>query len=218
METPAHLVITIGRQYGSGGREIGRRVAAQLGCAFYDNELITLAAERAGIHPDIAAKAEERPTSGLLYSTPISMSASRVAPIGPVQTPLTDRVFFEQSAIIRHLAQTEDCVIIGRCADYVLREHENLLSTFIHAALEERVRRCVLYYGIDESTARSRIRQIDKQRAGYYAYFSDKRWGDLSNYDLSLSCARFGVDGCTEIIVRAAGIPRPARASASTEG
>lgn len=209
MEQQSHRVITIGRQYGSGGREIGRRVASRLGCTFYDSELLKLAAERAGVHPEVAAGAEERPTNGLLYGASMSMGTVRGPSVGPLQTPLTDRLFFEQSAIIRHLAETEDCVIIGRCADYVLREHDNLLSTFIYADLETRVRRCVLYYGIDEATARTRIRQTDKRRASYYAYFSDKRWGSLGSYDLALDCGRFGVDGCAEILVRAAALPRP---------
>lgn len=208
--TPAvHRVITIGRQYGSGGREIGRRVAAALNCAFYDNELLTLAAKRAGLHPDIAAKAEERPTSGLLYTAPLGIGAARGAAAAPVQPPLTDRLFFAQSAVIRQLAQTEDCVIIGRCADYVLRGHKNLLSVFIYADQETRIDRCERYYGIDRATAHARIKQIDKRRAGYYTCFADQPWGSAENYDLLLNCGRFGVEGCADVIVRASGVARP---------
>lgn len=209
METQPHHVIAIGRQYGSGGREIGRRVAARLGYSFYDNELLTLAAEHAGLDPEVAAQAEERPTNGLLYNAPLGLGAARGTAAGMVQTPLTDRLFLAQSAVIRQLAQTEDCVIIGRCADYVLRGQAGLVTAFIHADLETRVQRCVRYYGIDEATARSRIRQIDRQRAGYYAYFSDKRWGSYDAYDLMLDCGRFGVDGCAELLARAATLPRP---------
>lgn len=205
----AHRVITIGRQYGSGGREIGRRVAAALGCAFYDSELLTLAAQRAGLHPDIAAKAEERPTNGLLYTAPLGIGAARGAAAVPVQQPLTERLFFAQSAVIRQLAETEDCVIIGRCADYVLRGHENLLSVFVYADPETRLDRCERYYGIDRATAHARIRQIDKRRAGYYTCFADQPWGSAESYDLLLDCGRFGVDGCADIIVRASGIARP---------
>ncbi len=204
-----HRVITIGRQYGSGGREIGRRVAAALGCAFYDSELLTLAAKRAGLHPDIAAKAEERPTNGLLYTAPLGIGVARGAAVAPVQPPLTDRLFFAQSAVIRQLAQTEDCVIIGRCADYVLRGHENLISVFIYADLETRLDRCERYYGIDRATAHTRIKQIDKRRAAYYTCFADQPWGSAENYDLMLDCGRFGVEGCADIIVRASGIARP---------
>jgi len=202
----AHTIITIGRQYGSGGREIGKRVAASLGCAFYDNELLALAAERASLHPDIAAAAEERPTSGLLYGAHIGV---RGASAGVSHTPLGDRLFHAQSEIIRQIADAEDCVIIGRCADYILRGHEGLLSAFVYADTDTRIARCLRYYGIDEETARQRIKKIDRQRAGYYTCYSDKPWGDPSGYDLMLDCGRFGADGCAELIIEASRITRP---------
>ena len=199
-----HLVITIGRTYGSGGREIGRRVAQQLGIPFYDNELIAMAAEKAGVHPDIAAKSEEHATSGMLFGMPNGNLPIQAPSLGAMTTPLTDRVFFAQSDIIRGLADKEDCVIIGRCADYVLREYENVIKVFIHADAETCVARCVRYYGLDEATARKRIRKVDQQRAGYYTYYSGQKWGSKQSYDLLLDTGRFGVDGCAAIICAAA--------------
>ncbi len=204
MEETKNRIITIGRQYGSGGREIGRRVAKRLGIAFYDKELLDLAAEKSGIHPDVIRQAEEQPTNSLLYSLVVGTANIKGAATGPLNVPLTDQVFFAQADIIRSLAEKGDCVMIGRCADYVLREYPGCLSVFIHADMQTKVQRCLKYYGIDEATARERIRKIDKRRANYYNYFTDKTWGNTNSYDMSLDCGRFGVDGCAELIAQAA--------------
>lgn len=135
-----HLIIAIGRQYGSGGREIGRRVANKLGIAFYDNELITLAAEHADMDPAVAAKSEERATSGFLFSS--SAMAHGISPsLSMYNAPLTERIFLAQTEVIRSLAAKEDCVIIGRCADYILHDEPGLLSVFVYADPETRVKR-----------------------------------------------------------------------------
>ena len=205
-----HLIIAIGRQYGSGGREIGRRVANRLGIAFYDNELITLAAEQANMDPAVAARSEERATSGFLFSP--SAMAHGVSPSLTIpNTPLTDRIFIAQTEVIRSLAAKEDCVIIGRCADYVLRDEPGLLSVFVYADTETRVKRCGLYYGLNESEARKAIRRIDRSRADYYNFFTGQKWGDPLSYDLAIDCGRFGAQGCADIIATAAPLHRPTK-------
>lgn len=199
----SHLVICIGRSYGSGGREVGRRVAQKLGIAFYDNELIAMAAEKAGVHPDIAAKSEERATNSLMFGISGGSMPMQPPAIGTFHIPLTDKMFFAQSEIIRSLAQEQDCVIIGRCADYVLRDYDNLLNVFIRADEETCIARCEKYYGLDAATARKQIRKVNQQRAGYYTYFSGNKWGSKDSYHMILDTGRFGVDGCADIIIAA---------------
>lgn len=195
-------VITIDRQYGSGGREIGRRVAERLSVPFYDEALLDMAAEKAGLHPEVVRSAEEQRTSSLLYGAVTGM-VHRGAHAGPVQLPITDQVFLVQSEIIRELAEKGPCVIIGRAADYVLREHTPALHVFVHGDVEVRVARCLRFYGIDEQEARDRIRKIDKRRASYYQFFTHKSWGAAESFHLSLDVGLFGADGCAALIEEA---------------
>lgn len=192
-------VITISRQYGSGGRFIGRKLAEALGIPFYDKELITMAAEESGMSKELFEKADEKAGSSLLYT--LSMNSYLLHGMAGVpDLPLNDKVFLIQSEMIRKVADKGPCVIVGRCADYVLREKENCLNVYIYSDLDDRVARATTYYGLSPERAREQMQKMDKKRASYYNFYTNLKWGRAENYDLSLNSAKVGIDGCVDVI------------------
>ena len=192
-------VITISRQYGSGGRFIGRKLAEALGIPFYDKELITMAAEESGMSKELFEKADEKAGSSLLYT--LSMNSYLLHGMaGAPDLPLNDKVFLIQSEMIRKVADKGPCVIVGRCADYVLREKENCLNVYIYSDLDDRVARATTYYGLSPERAREQMQKMDKKRASYYNFYTNLKWGRAENYDLSLNSAKVGIDGCVDVI------------------
>ncbi len=188
-------VITIARQYGSGGREIGEKVATLLGIPFYGRELIELAAEKSGYHPDVLGKVDERAAGSLLYSLATGLGGA-----GGYDIPINDKLFIVQNDIIRELAAKEQCVIIGRCGDYALRESENKISIFIYADLEARIKRVMGRKGVSESVAENMIIKEDKRRAGYYNFYTGQKWGAIDRYTASFNSGVLGVDKVAELI------------------
>ncbi len=184
-------VITIGRQFGSGGREIGQLLSESLGIPFYDRDLIEL---------ETLEKHDEKPVNRWFYSIP--SQPNRLTGYG---MPIADTLFVAQSEIIRELAQKESCIIIGRCADYVLREHPNLISLFIHAPMEERIKRIMRRYSLDDRQAKEFIRRTDKERASYYNYYTEKKWSGMESYHFCIDSSIFGVSGTVEKLLRLAG-------------
>lgn len=185
-------VITVGREYGSGGRFIAKRVAEKLGIQFYDRELIQLAAEKTGLSPEFVKQAEEKRSSGFLYDL-----------YYPTQTlPLHDQVFIAQSNIIRKIAGEGPCVIVGRCSDYVLAKMSGCLHVFIHAPMEERIARARAYYGAegDDRAIEDEIRRRDKDRASYYNNFTMSKWGAASNYHTTISSS-IGIEDAADAII-----------------
>ena len=165
-------VITISRQYGSGGRFIGRKLAEALGIPFYDKELITMAAEESGMSKELFEKADEKAGSSLLYT--LSMNSYLLHGMAGVpDLPLNDKVFLIQSEMIRKVADKGPCVIVGRCADYVLREKENCLNVYIYSDLDDRVARATTYYGLSPERAREQMQKMDKKRASYYNFYTN---------------------------------------------
>lgn len=189
-----HIVITIGREYGSGGRLIAQRLASELGITFYDKQLIADVAKQTGFSENFVRDAEhQRPTNSFLYDLYCA-----------VQTPsVPDQVFIAQAKVIKEAAARESCVIVGRCADYILREQPHCLRTFIYAPLDQRVRRAREEYGVEESDLERFVVRQDKSRASYYNYFSTGRWGDSREYDLCVN-SRIGIDGAVDVIKTAA--------------
>lgn len=179
-------VITISREFGSNGREIGKAIAEKLGIKFYDKELISLAAKESGVSPDVFEQVDERATNSLLYSLSMGVYdlGSGYAPMRDM--PINDKLYLLQHKIIKELA-AEPCVIVGRCADYVLRDRENCIKIFFHADLDIRVKRAVLKYDLPKDKAESIVRKTDKTRANYYRFYSDQKWGRAENYDLSIN-------------------------------
>lgn len=197
-------VITIARQFGSGGHEIGEKIAKELNIPFYDKSLIAMAAKKSGFSEEVFADVDEKATSSLLYSMVMGNFAygGRVAGIN--EMPINDKLFIIQADIIKKAAADGPCVIIGRCADYILRDTNYCLNVFIHADKAARVDRIVKKGLSEEKKASDFISKKDKQRANYYNFYSNNKWDDLSNYDLVVDSSRFGVDKATEIIIDAA--------------
>lgn len=195
----SHILITIGRQYGSGGREIGERLAKELGIAYYDTRLITEAAKKEGLHEHIIKNFDEAPTSSLLYS--IAMMTMPGAKSGPTQLPLEMQVAHAQFDAILKIADTESAVIVGRCADHILSGREGLFNVFVHAAPEKRVKRIMDRNNINEDEARKRMEDTDKKRATYYRYHTDQKWGACGNYHLSIDSGAFGIEGTVQAII-----------------
>ena len=197
-------VITISRQFGSGGHEVGEKLARQLDVPFYDKALIAMAAKQSGLSEEVFANADEKATSSLLYSMVMGSYSFGARVPGINEMPINDKLFIIQSDIIKKAAADGPCVIIGRCADYILREHENCLNVFVHASKEERVRRSIAKKDCEERKASDFVTKKDKQRANYYNFYSNKRWDDLQNYDITSDTSRFTVDEAVDILMDAA--------------
>ena len=193
-------VITISRQYGSGGREIGEKLAKALGVPFYDNELITRAAKESGFAESAFVNAETKATNSLLYSIAMGMSAYGSHEIGYTSLSLDDRIFIAQSDVIRNLAKEGPCVIVGRCADYILKDMDQVLNVFIWADIKYRVERATTMYNLPVHKAEENIYKADKRRANYYNYHASEKWGKAENYHISLRSDYVGIDQSVEIL------------------
>lgn len=187
------FVVTIGRQYGSGGKIIGEKLAKALGVPFYDKELLTEAARKSGICQEMFESNDEKPTSSLLYSlVMVTYSGDSL--------PLNHKLFLAQFDAIRSLADKGSCVIIGRCADYALEDYKNVINVFIHAKMEDRIDRAVAQYGIDINKAEDIIIKTDKKRASYYNFYSSKKWGNVDNYDITVDSSVLGIDDTVKLL------------------
>ncbi len=190
------MVITIAREYASGGSEIAQAVADKLGIPLYNKELITRAAKKSGLTEEAIAASENQRSGSLIYS--LYMMGNTM--------PLADQVYILQSNVIKELASEGPCVILGRCGDYVLRERPNVLSVFVYAPLEDRIERAKARPGAKDLMDRQwevQLAKHDRARASYYNYYTENRWGEAKNYDLCLNAA-LGLDTCANLIVDAA--------------
>lgn len=193
-----NTIITIGRQFGSGGKEVGIRVAKELGIPFYDKELLKEAARKSGLCEKIVENFDERPKS-LLYS--IAMDSYMFAlPGSGLGDSLEQQVYLATFNTIRRIAEQGSCVIIGRCADYALADNPNHLSLFIHAPMEVRIQRVARRQDLTPERARTLIAKTDKRRASYYEYYSSQKWGAVESYDFCLDSSYLGLGGTVEMI------------------
>lgn len=192
-------IITISRQFGSGGREVGKKLAEELGIPFYDKELIEIAAKESGMDPELFVEDDTRTSMGFHLIGALGYSLG-----GPLSTitelSLNDRLYLVQSQVIEQVSQEGPCVVVGRCADYVLSNRDDVLNVYIHANMKDRVKRAIHSYEVDERNIEDSIRKIDKRRANYYEYYTDRKWGRAENYDLSINTSTFGVDGAVKVI------------------
>ncbi len=186
------FVITIGRSYGSGGRMVGLKIAEDLGIKCYNSELLIEAAKESGLCQEVFEKIDEKPISAFL-----SFSAGKY---DHGEMPLNHKVFLAQMQTIKKIADRESCVIVGRCADYVLKDYENVINVFITAPLEDRIQRAIERDNILPGKAEKRVKRIDKERSNYYNFYSTKRWGVADSYDICLDSSKFGIEGCARII------------------
>ena len=189
----SNRVITISREFGSGGRTIGRKVAEKLGIPCYDAMLIQKIVEESGYAADYIREEGEYATGGWLSTvfTDRTMGMTN-----------QDKLWTIQSRVITELAEKASCVIVGRCADYILRDKADCLNVFIHASLEKRAERIVTEYGEREETPEQRLKEKDKRRAAYHRFYTDMKWGHAQNYHICLDIGKLGIDKCVEIISR----------------
>ena len=200
-----NVIITIARQYGSGGREIGEKVAAALGIPLYDKEIITDAASKGELDSEVIAKADESATNSLLYTLAMGSNIAGATMHFGYKMPINDKLFILQSELIREYAKSGSCVIIGRCADYVLRESENVLRLFIYGDIEHRRDRIAERHPeIKSSQIIDVINKTDKRRSSYYNFYTGNKWGKFDNYDMAINSSSLGIDGSAAIIAEAA--------------
>ena len=192
------MVITVGRQYGSGGREIGTALANRLGITYYDDLLLKKAAEESGLCEELFHSFDERPKS-FLYSIaldPYSFSMGHINSKGSIE----QQVYLATYDTIKKLADQGPCVLIGRCADYALKDRTDVINLFITAPLPNRIKRVAMRNGISEDEAKDRIRRKDKDRAAYYNFYSSKEWGDAKSYDLCTDSSLLGIEGTVDLL------------------
>jgi cytidylate kinase len=194
------FIITISREFGSGGRLIGEKLASGLGVEFYDKSIIQMAAERSGLSYKFIEQNEENITGSLLFNFPAATSYTNFKTAAYFDTPVNDRTFLAQTEVIRDVAKSS-CVIVGRCADYILREDPALIRIFISAPFDARVRRAVEEYRFPSEAAEERIRKIDKSRANYYKYYTGQPWASIHNFDLIVNSSFTGVPGAVSVIM-----------------
>ena len=199
------LIITIGREYGSGGREIGKALAEKLGISFYDKQIISLAAEKSGLSPEFITNNEQRVRSGFMQNLAAS-AAYQSGFFSSQYLPLSETIFISQAQVVRDIAARERAVIVGRCADYNLSGRKNTVNIFIHAPIEDRVRRIMALYQLSEADAMKAIATSDKERGNHYFRYTDRKWGKAQNYDLSINSSLLGIEGTVEMLADVAGI------------
>ncbi len=196
-----HYVINLGRQLGSGGKEIGERLAKDLGIAFYDKELIKLASEESGLCKEFFERADEKASQSLiggLFGARFPFITDGAIPYGGYLS--NDALFKIQSDVIRELAERQSCLFVGRCADYILRDHPRCINVFVSASKEARIERLMKLNGIPTEAAEELIEKADKKRSSYYNYYSYNTWGAAPTYHLCIDSSVLGIDDTVEFI------------------
>ncbi len=195
-----NYIVTIARQYGSGGREVGLKLAEISGYGYYDKDLITMAAQKSGLSSEALSTADEKAANSLLYTLALGSSMYHHG-IDQMNMPINDRLFVLQSDIIKEVAaKDEGAIIVGRCADYVLSENPRLIRLFIYSEFDLRVENVMKKHDLSKSAAKDLIVKTDKRRSNYYSYYTGEKWGKIDRYDLAISTAKLGVDGTAEMI------------------
>ena len=197
-----NTIITIGREYGSAGREIGYKVADYFGIKLYDKEMLARAAKESGICQELFETHDEKPTCSFLYSLVMDTYSLGYSAGSYADMPINHKVFLAQFDTIKKIASEGPCILVGRCADYALEDFDNVLSVFIHADMNARIRRIARIYDLTDAKAKERIVKTDKQRASYYNYYSNKKWSDADSYNICLDSSVLGIDGTAEAIER----------------
>ena len=183
------IVITVSREYGSGGRYVGRLIADKLGIKFYDKDLIVKLAEKTGLSEEYIEKTEEQRSVAAVFDNGFGAGLTN-----------SDELFIKESELIKELAQKESCVIIGRCADFILKENKNILKVFISGTMKDKIKRVTKFYGIDEKDAEKEINKVNKQRANHYKHYTGNDWLEASNYDICINSDLYGVEKTADII------------------
>ena len=193
-------IITIGRQYGSAGKEIGLTLAERMGVKCYDKELLDRAAKESGLCQELFEHHDEKPTSSFLYSLVMDTYSTGYSSAAFADMPINHKIFLAQFNSIKELAKEGSCVIVGRCADYALADDPNLLAVFMNAPLKARIRRIAEKYDLTDAKAKDLIQKTDKKRASYYNYYTNKKWGDAASYHYCLDSSYLGVQGTVDLL------------------
>lgn len=196
-------IVTISREFGSGGRTVGKMVAEELGIPFYDKQLIALVAKESGFSLEFVEETGEYSTTPSLLFNIAMTGPYRYSTYSQDNMPLADRIQVIQNNIIREIAEKEPCVIVGRSADYILRDRDDVINVFIHADMPSRIERAIHRYGIPEKNAAKDIERKDKARKNHYRHYTGQTLGDLKNYHLTLDSGKFGLEMCRDLIVDA---------------
>ncbi len=197
-----NTVVTIGRQFGSAGREIGKKVAEYFDIKFYDRDLLTRAAKESGFCEEMIQNHDERPTNSFLYNLVMDTYSFGYNNSSFVDMPISHKVFLAQFDTIKKIADEGPCVIVGRCADYALADRNNVVDIFIYGNEECKIKRIMEKYALTENKAREMIIKKDKQRQSYYNYYSSKKWGRADSYDLCINSSVLGEDGTVKLIIQ----------------
>ena len=192
------IYVTIGRQFGSGGREIGKKVAQALNIPYYDKELLAVAAKESGLSLEFLRSFDEKHSNSFLYSLVMGHQGFVSAPGATVDQMAAKA----QRDAVRAVADKGSCVIVGRCADYILRDKPGLLRVFVRADDDARIRRVCRRDGVTEKEAEAKMRKVDKERAAYYNFHTDRKWSAADSYDLCINSAYHGTDAAAELILR----------------
>lgn len=194
-----HYVITIARGYGSGGKTIGKMLSEKLDIPFYDRELLRMASDDSGIHERLFGQADERVKPGLRKPFGKVYKGDLLPPESD-DFVSDDNLFNYQAKIIKELADTRSCVIVGRCADFILQGRTNVVKLFVHAPFESCVKTVMDMYALPQKEAEKKIQDTDRHRSAYYKYYTGRNWDNAQNYDLCLNSAELGFDKCVEIV------------------
>ena len=196
-------IITIGREYGSGGSQIGQEVANYFGIKCYDKELLEHAASDSGICKELFEHHDEKPTNSFLYSLVMDTYSFGYSSAGYNEMPMNHKIFLAQFEAIKKLAGEGPCVMVGRCADYALADWKDCFSVFIHGNMDARIRRIAQKYNLSDKKAKDTIVKTDKSRASYYNYYTNKKWGDAQSYHLCLDSSKLGIENTAKVIIEA---------------
>ena len=199
-----NTIITIGREFGSGGCEIGHKLAEKLGIKCYDKDMLDLAAKESGICEEIFESHDEKPTSSFLYSLVMDTYSMGYSGNTYTDMPINHKIFLAQFDTIKKMADEGPCVIIGRCADYALEDYPNVVSVFITGDEADKIKRVSELYNVDEAKAKDLMIKTDKRRSSYYNYYSNKKWGDPKSYDMCINSSAVGQEGAVDIIMELA--------------
>ncbi len=196
-------IYTIGREFGSFGKQVGEKLAEKLGIKFYDKELLQIASKESGFCEEIFENHDEKPTSSFLYSLVVDTCSGGSFTSTPfLDMPLNQKVFLAQFETIKKIASQESCVIVGRCADYALADEKRCINIFIRADMKDKIKRISQRLDLTENKAKDLIQKNDKQRASYYNYYTNKKWGDSRSYDLCLNTSQISIDDAADLIIK----------------
>jgi cytidylate kinase len=196
-----HLIISLNRTYGSGGRELGALLGTQMGLHVYNKDIVEMAADKSGIRKEYFERVDEKPTDSFLY-TLATNALSFASSVNPYDNTLSsEKLFNQQADVIREIADREDCIIIGRCAGHILRDMPRCVRVYMTAGMEYRIQRVMGYEKCDRQQAEKSIKAMDKRRENYFGYYTGKEWDACSTYDLSIDTSVLGLEGAAKLII-----------------